>query len=434
VPAAFPGFAEGVGATQLMCLAIVPATLVGIKTADLYAKRKASSVFGSHLLALGIGVAGIIYFGRTLGLLGLALSLLIMQCALAAALSLSRVLEGVSGRRIAGSAGIFVLIALALSSAGMQRLWIEAEGGVVRGRGFAMDTTVSITVASEDTQKAREAVKAAFDEILRVERLLSHTDEISEIYALNHAGVRWINLSPETVRVVKKSLYYAELSDGHFDPTVKPLVELWMKQVKSWGRLPTTAELADALAKVGWQGLVVDENNGRARFLREGMEITLGGIAKGYAVDRACEVLAESGVSQGLVDIGGDIRAFGEKSWSVAIQHPRREFEWLGVIELENAAVATSGDYRRFFLLLGEVRVHHILDPKTGQPADTCMSVTIVTENCIDADALSTSVFVLGPERGKELLDSLGVKGLIVASDGRVVTSEAWDFPLAQPA
>jgi thiamine biosynthesis lipoprotein len=99
------------------------------------------------------------------------------------------------------------------------------------------------------------------------------------------------------------------------------------------------------------------------------------------------------------------------------------------VIELENAAVATSGDYWRYFLL-GERRIHHILNPKTGQPADTSMSVTVIAENCIDADALSTSVFVLGPEEGKKLLDSLGIEGLIVASDGQIITSDAWDFPL----
>jgi thiamine biosynthesis lipoprotein len=292
-----------------------------------------------------------------------------------------------------------------------------------------MDTRVLIIAIDNDTQKAVRAVKAAFEEIQRVERLMSHTDESSGIYALNHAGTDWVSLSPELVYVLKKSTYYSELSEGLFDPTVKPLVDLWMQKVRARGRLPTTDELSEALALVAWENMLIDEEGGRVRFLDGRMEVILGGIAKGYAVDRACEVLAESGVEQALVEIGGDIKVFGARSWNIAIQHPRRELEYLGVIELENAAVATSGDYWRYFLL-GERRVHHILNPKTGQPADTSMSVTVIAENCIDADALSTSVFVLGPEKGKELLDFLGIKGLIVTSDEQIITSKAWNFQL----
>jgi len=155
----------------------------------------------------------------------------------------------------------------------------------------------------------------------------------------------------------------------------------------------------------------------------------LGGIAKGYAVDRACEVLLESGIRQALVDIGGDIRAVGTGSWTIAIQHPRQEDKWLGVIKLENKAIATSGDYRRYFFL-GDMRVHHIIDPRTGRPADECMSVTIIADNCTAADALSTAVFVAGPEKGKWLLDFLGIKGVIVSSDGQLITSSSWDLPL----
>jgi len=293
----------------------------------------------------------------------------------------------------------------------------------------AMDTTVSITVIENDTEKATTAVKDAFNEIIRIEGLMSPEEESSEIYVLNHSGTSWVNLSPETIYVLKKSLYYSEISGGCFDPTVKPLVDMWMKKVKTQGKIPDPTDLSDELELVGWENLVIDEENGRARFLKEGMQVTLGGIAKGYAIDRACEVLEKSGVKQALVDVGGDIRTIGAKSWTVAIQHPRQESEWLGIIELENEAVATSGDYRRFFFL-GSTRIHHIINPKTGYPAEACMSVTVVTENCIDADALSTTVFVMGPDDGKELLDFLGIKGLIVTSDGQTITSNSWGFSL----
>ncbi|MCL0104550.1 FAD:protein FMN transferase [Dehalococcoidia bacterium] len=425
VPLAFPEFAGSISAVQIMGLAIIPATLVGIKTSSLYAEGKTNFVFGSHLLALGIGIVGITLLGRAFGLLGLAISMLALQCSLAAALFLLPGLEGETRKVVAGSMAALVLVGLVLGSIGAQRPQIEVDGNVVRGMGLAMGTVVSITAIDEDTQRAKAAVRDAFNEISRIENLMSATDESSEIYILNQSGGDWVYLSPETLHVLERSLYFARLSDGAFDPTVKPLVDLWMERVKAWGRLPTTGELGEALALVDWQNLMVDEDKGRARFLKEGMAITLGGIAKGYAVDRASEVLQESGIERALVDIGGDIRGFGPESWRIAIQHPRDEYGWLEVIDLKNAAVATSGDYRRFFLL-GERRVHHILDPRTGQPADAVMSVTIVAENCLDADALTTLVFVLGPEKGKELLDSLEVAGLIVDSAGEITVSEAW--------
>jgi len=427
VPLTFPAFAGSISAVQIMGLAIIPATFVGIKTSSLYTEGKTNVVFGSHLLALGIGIVGIILLGRAFGLPGMALSMLALQCSLAAALFLLPRLEGETRKVVAGAMAALILVGLVLGSIALQRPQIEIDGNVVRGMGMAMGTVVNITAIDEDTQRAEAAVRDAFDEISRIETLMSATDESSEIYILNQSRGDWVNLSPETLHVLQRSLYFARISDGHFDPTVKPLVDLWMEQVKAWGRLPTIGELGEALALVDWGNLMVCEDKGRARFLREGMEITLGGIAKGYAVDRASEVLMESGVERALVDIGGDIRGFGPESWRIAIQHPRYEYEWLEVIDLKNSAVATSGDYRRFFLL-GERRVHHILDPKTGQPADAVMSVTVIAGNCLDADALTTLVFVLGPEKGKELLNSLEVAGLIVDSAGQIIMSEAWEL------
>ncbi|MCL0070340.1 FAD:protein FMN transferase [Dehalococcoidia bacterium] len=432
VPLAFPEFAGSVNAIQIMGLAIIPATLVGIKTSSLYTEGKTNVVFGSHLLALGIGIVGIILLGRAFGLLGLAISMLALQCSLAAALFLLSRLGGETRKVVAGSMAALVLVGLVLGSIGAQRPQIEVDGNVVRGMGLAMGTVVSITAIDEDTQMAEAAVGDAFDEISRIENLMSATDHSSEIYILNQSGGAWVDLSPETIHVLERSLYFASISDGAFDPTVKPLLDLWMERVRAWGRLPTTDELGRALALVDWRALELDEDNGRARFLKEGMKITLGGIAKGYAVDRAIAVLKESGVERALVDIGGDIRGFGPKGWRIAVQHPRDGYEWLEVIDLKNSAVATSGDYRRFFLL-GERRVHHILDPKTGQPADAVMSVTIVAGNSLDADALTTLVFVLGPEKGKELLNSLAIAGLIVDSAGEIIMSEAWELKHQSP-
>jgi len=431
VPQIFPNFTEGIGSIQLMGLAIIPATIAVEKTSELYSQEKANMVLGSHLFALGVGTVGIISLGRSFGLLGLASSLLALQVALVAALIfLPKLLSrGETGKITTSLLGIVLITALVLSTASVQTLQIEVHDENVKGTGLAMGTLVSITVIDDDTEKAETAIRNAFDEIIRVEKLMSTDEMSSEIYALNHSGTDWVNLSPEVIHVLKKSTHYSSLSNGCFDPTVKPLVDMWMKKVKEQGRIPEPSEINEALALVGWQNLVIDENRGRVRFLKAGMEITLGGIAKGYAIDRACDVLEESGVEKTLVDVGGDIRAIGTRSWNVAVQHPRQEGEWLEVIKLENEAIATSGDYRRFFFL-GSKRVHHIINPKTGCPAEACMSVTIVVENCIDADALSTTVFVMGPDDGKELLDSLGIKGLIITSDEQMITSDSWDFSL----
>lgn len=431
VPQIFPNFAEGVRPIQIMGLAIIPATIAKIKTSDLYSQEKAGPVFGSNLFALGVGIVGILSIGRSFGLIGLASSLLALQVALAAALIfLPKLLGRGETSRIAISlVGVVLATALLLSSANVQTPQMVVKGQKVKGTGLAMGTTVSITVIEDNAEKAKMAIRNAFDEIKRVEELMSDKKKTSEIYALNHSGTDWVDLSPEVLYVLEGSKRYSSLLDGCFDPTVKPLVDLWMEKVRERGEIPGPSELSEGLELVGWRNLVIDENGGRARFLKDGMKITLGGIAKGYAIDRACEVILESGVREALVDIGGDIRAIGTQSWTIAIQHPRREDEWLGVIELENGAIATSGDYRRCFFLDGR-RIHHIINPKTGLSADGCMSVTIITENCIDADALSTGVFVAGPDKGKELLDSLGIKGLFISSDGELITSNSWDFPL----
>jgi thiamine biosynthesis lipoprotein len=160
------------------------------------------------------------------------------------------------------------------------------------------------------------------------------------------------------------------------------------------------------------------------------MSITLGGIAKGYAVDCACEKLINDGIKYALVNIGGDMRAVGDKNgvpWEIALQNPRNKEEYITIITLDNESVATSGDYERYFFENGR-RIHHIINPKTGYPANESISVTIIAKKCIDADALSTSVFVMGPEKGKALLDNFNVKGLIIGSDKQIIKSNLYSY------
>ncbi|MHC1610060.1 MAG: FAD:protein FMN transferase [Candidatus Methanospirareceae archaeon] len=289
-----------------------------------------------------------------------------------------------------------------------------------------MGTYATITIIDGDTRRANIAMDAAFAEIKRIEGLMSRYNESSEVSSLNRNGTNWTALSRDTIYVLKKAEYYSTISNGSFDITCNPLLDLWMVKVKEEGRMPTREEIEEVRGFVGYEHLIIDEDRSRARFDKEGMSITLGGIAKGYAVDCACEKLIEAGIKHALVDIGGDMRAVGDKNgapWEVALQNPRNKSEYITIIKLDNESVATSGDYERYFFEGGK-RVHHIIDPKTGYPADECISVTVITENCVDADALSTAVFVMGPEDGKALLDELGVKGLIISSDKRIITAD----------
>lgn len=431
MPKFFPSFTGGVRAVQIMGFAIIPATISKIKVSDLYSREKANMVFGSRLIALGIGIIGIVLsFNWSLGLLGLASSLLAIQASLAASLIFLPKLfkRGEAGEMAISVIGMVLVTALLLSFTGGENLKIGTHEKRVEGTGLAMDTNVKIIAVDENTERAKTAIRDAFDEINRVEDLMSVEKKTSEIYALNHGQTDWVNLSPKVLKVLKYSKKYSNLTDGRFDPTVKPLVSLWMEKVKETGNVPEPKELTESIELVEWKNLVIDENKGRARFLKEGMKVTLGGIAKGYAIDQACEVLSEHGIQKALVEIGGDIRTIGNKSWTIAIQHPRED-EYLGRIELENKAIATSGDYRRYFFL-GQQRIHHLINPKTGRPAENCIGVTVVADNCVAADALSTGVFIAGPEGGKSMLDNLGMKGLIIASTEELVKSDLWDFEL----
>jgi thiamine biosynthesis lipoprotein len=431
IPQLFPDFIESIPAIQIMGLAAIPATIAGTKTSELYAREDAKVVLASHLVALGVGVAGIMFLGESFGLLGLAIGMLILQITLAASLAFIPRLffRGAVPNKIAiGTASMALAAVLLLSYLHYQPLQIEIMGDKVRrGTGVAMGTVVAITVVHEKTEDAEAAIAEAFEEIKRIERLMSVRDKASEIYALNRGGTGWVELSPEVLYVLERAQYYSNLSGGAFDVTVQPLMELWMEKTRERGQMPVPDELSEALELVGWNDLILDWNNTRARFVQYGMGVTLGGIAQGYAVDRAIELLMERGMESALVEIGGDIRVFGTKNWRIAVQHPRASSQWLEVIELKDGAIVTSGDYAKYFILGGR-RVHHLIDPRTGYPADKSISVTIIADNAVAADALSTAVFVLGPEKGAELLSSLGVQGLIVDPYENVTRTEGWNF------
>ncbi len=287
---------------------------------------------------------------------------------------------------------------------------------------FLLGTTVQITIKGKEEAKAREAIGLAFKEIERIENLMSKYREGSEISILNREGAkRPVKVSEDTLRVIRESIRIGELTDGAFDITISPLMELWGFSEKE-GHLPEEEALREALTLVNYGSISLNEEEGTIRFEKEGMEIDLGGAAKGYGVDRAVEVLRENGISQAIVNAGGDLYLLGKPSgdfWKVGLKHPRKQGEMLGIVKVQDEAVATSGDYENYFILQGK-RVCHIIDPASGRPAQGTLSVTVIARESMRADALATALFVLGSEKGLKLASRLeGIEAIIVRDDER---------------
>ena len=284
---------------------------------------------------------------------------------------------------------------------------------------FLMDTEVKIILP----QGSEEDFTIAFNEIKRVESLMDVYNPDSEISRINRlASKEAVKISKEIFEVLEEASKYSRLTSGAFDVSIRPLSALWGER----GRLkeaPALKEIENKRSLVNYKDIILDETKGTVRFGKEGMAIDLGGIAKGYALDRAIKVLKGRGIKEALINAGGDIRVIGERNWKVGLQHPRKENKVLAVIRLKDQAIATSGDYQRYFIKEGK-RYHHIINPETGYPAVECISVTIFAPQATQADILATGIFILSPETGMKLIESLeGVEGIIIDSQGKILLS-----------
>jgi thiamine biosynthesis lipoprotein len=279
---------------------------------------------------------------------------------------------------------------------------------------MVMGTFVAETVVHPHPDEANRASCAAFDEIDRINDLMSNHKENSEVSVLNRNGF-YRGISTDTKCVLERAHYLSELSDGTFDVTILPILRLWERSAYT-GKVPTDAEISRALELVNYQNMVAE--NSCIKFRKAGMGITVAGVAKGYAVDKAIEALKRGNIRHALVNAGGDIRVIGGKTetipWRIAIRDPRNITRIVTDIELREQAIATSGTYQRFF--------SDIINPRIGKPAQGLLSSTIIAEKAIDADMLSTCVFILGAERGIELLGRLDrVKALLITRDGHIL-------------
>ncbi|MBR3932580.1 MAG: FAD:protein FMN transferase [Clostridia bacterium] len=285
---------------------------------------------------------------------------------------------------------------------------------------FALNTVITITAYGD---KAQEAMDASFAEVKRIENLLSAYIDGSDISKINKSACDApVEVSDETINVLTKALEMSQKTDGAFDITVKPLVDLW--DIKSENpKIPSEDAINTAKNLVGYKDVVIDGN--RVSFKKQGMKIDLGGAAKGYCADKVIEVLKSYGVKNALIDLGGNIYALGKNengdNWRIGLQDPTSaRGEHFSVEEISDKTAVTSGSYERYFEKDGKI-YHHILNPETGRPADSgLISVTVISKNSFEADMLSTAVFVMGSEKFKEKSDNFNFSKVITVDKNNI--------------
>lgn len=285
-----------------------------------------------------------------------------------------------------------------------------------------MSTYVTITVVADNPYEAEAAIDSAFAGLRTMATELSFWTKDSEIAAINNsAGKDAVKVSPQAFEVIAHALAISRNTSGAFDPTIGPLIHLWDYRSKT---IPSQSSLAHALSRVDYRKVIVNAPDQTVMLNDPQMSFDTGGIAKGYGADRAVEILKARGIGSGLVAVAGDIRAFGRRAdgmpWRVGIKNPRSDNpeDIIAYLDLKDEAISTSGDYERFFIKDGK-RYHHIIDPKTGYPALGAMATSVIAGKAVLTDGYATGVFIMGPEKGLALLNTLHLEGLIIDAKGR---------------
>ncbi len=316
----------------------------------------------------------------------------------------------------------FLLLASLFGLApGAQAEWHNAQQEI-------MSTRITVELWHADAATANSCSERVFSEMRRIEALMSTYIATSEISRVNaNAAISTLDISPELAGLIEKSLYFSEISDGAFDITYASVGYAYDYRKK---QQPDAETLAGALPAIDYRHVELDHN--RIRFHYPGVRIDLGGIAKGYAVDRGIDLLLACGINRALISAGGDSRILGDRGgnpWVIGIQHPRDPAGIALRLPLSNTAFSTSGDYERFFIEDGK-RVHHILNPKTGKSAEGSWSATVTGPDAMTTDALSTTLFVLGAVAGIALIESLeGFDAIIIDHHGKVHYSSGFEAP-----
>ena len=301
----------------------------------------------------------------------------------------------------------------------------NADADVWKQHGFKpMGTQAYIEVLAKDDVQAQQAIAVVEAEFARVNALMSPWVESSELSLLNREAARQpVTVSAELWQLLARARQVSELSQGAFDIT---FASVGFKFDYRLHQKPTDAERKEQAQWINYRYVQLLPNN-QVKFSRPQVKIDLGGIAKGYTVEQSIQLLKKMGIRHALVSAGGDTRLLGDKAgrpWLVAIKHPRAEDKQVAQLPLVDQAISTSGDYERYFIEDGK-RYHHILDPKTGQSPTELMSVSVIGPDATQTDALSTTLFVLGLERGMQLIEQIpGYDAVFIRSDRQMFFSK----------
>jgi len=323
---------------------------------------------------------------------------------------------------------ITILVMLTLAVAACNRAPDAPPKHLVERSRLSMGSELHLTAWDADDARTIAAFENVFHEIERLDALMTVWRDTSDIQRLNAAaGEQPVPVSPEVREVLRIARQISDWTNGRFDITFAALSGLWKFDRNQDDTIPNPDAIRARLQFIDYRSVEVDDRAGTAFIAKKGVRVNLGGIGKGYAVDRGVAILRSHGLRDFLIQFGGDMYVAGQRGdrpWRIGIRDPRGPVDQsFAALDLSNGTFSTSGDYERAFIKNGR-RYHHILDPATGEPARGCRSVTLVTEQAVVADALAKGVFVLGPKEGMALIERLpNVEGVIVSSQNEVLVS-----------
>ncbi len=295
---------------------------------------------------------------------------------------------------------------------------------------YALGTIINLRVRGSNSEKA---IEEAINKLNDIDDKMSAFKEDSEISRItSKAGINAEIVSKETYLVVKKAVEYSKILEGTFDPTIGPLVKLWNIGTKEEA-IPEKSQIEETLKLVNYKDVIIDESTRSIMLNNIKQALDVGGIAKGFAADEVRDIFYTHNIKSALIDLGGNIFALGSKNhgtpWKVGIQNPfKPRGEHIGILSVKNKSVVTSGNYERYFIKDGQ-RFHHIIDPKTGYPSQSkIISATIISDNSIDGDGLSTGVYILGIEKAMGIIEAIdGIDAIFITEDKKVYKTSGID-------
>ncbi len=291
-----------------------------------------------------------------------------------------------------------------------------------------MGSRFEFTAVTADSVLAMKAIANGIKEVKRIEKLISSWDPQSQTADINaHAGIKPVKVDLELYQLIGRSLKVSALTQGAFDISYASLDKIW-KFDGSVAALPPKSMIEKSVAKIGYEKIILDQKNQSVYLSEKGMKIGFGAIGKGYAANKAKQVMQSTGIVNGVVNAGGDLISWGKqsegKNWRIGIANPKNKLQIMSWLDISDMAVVTSGNYEKF-ILIDNTKYSHIIDPRTGYPSKGIKSVTIFCPNAELADALATSTFILGKENGLNLINQLkGIEALLITDQDELVSSK----------